>query len=150
MKSSLIIFSCLVLGCKDSSVKRNTSDLNHEMKRVNCVERIFEKDSVLGNIRNHASENISLSEAIINYTRALESLDFTSCPEKFKSAFGEHIEAWKGVAEISNKYPLLRGELHDVFAELEKSEDSIAFKFLVKQVWDTWKTVDESVKTLNQ
>ena len=111
---------------------------------LDYIERIFAKDSFLGNVRNHASEKIPLKDALNNYTSELESLDYTNCPENFISAFQDHINAWKKVAEISSKYPSLRGELHDIFLQLEKSKDSIEFKSLVKQVWDTWSKVEES------
>jgi hypothetical protein len=135
-----------MLGCKDTSLNQNNSDLMPETKRTECIERIFEKDSVLGEIRNHASESKSLSLSIMNYTKELEALDYTNCPEKFVSSFQEHIEAWKMVTKVSDKYPSLRGELHDVFAELEKSKDSTEFNDLVKQVWDTWYKVEENAK----
>jgi hypothetical protein len=54
------------------------------------------------------------------------------------------MEAWKMVTKVTDKYPLLRGELHDIFAELEKSKDSTEFNDLVKQVWNTWKKVEEN------
>jgi hypothetical protein len=130
-----------VPGCKDISPKRNTSDILPEMAKTECIERIFEKDSLLGEIRNHASEKISLSQSIQNYTKALESLDYTGCPEEFVSSFRKHIEAWKGVTKITDNYPHLHGELHDIFIELEKSKDSAEFKALVNRVWETWTEV---------
>nr|WP_321235306.1 hypothetical protein [uncultured Psychroserpens sp.] len=146
MKFVSLILLFTVLGCKDTKVKQNNTDATLEIKRTNCVEQIFAKDSVLGSIRNHASEKIPLSKALNNYTKALKSLDYTNCPETFTSAFHEHIEAWEKVAKISNQHPSLRGELHDIFAELEKGKDSTEFKSLVKQVWDTWGKVEESIK----
>ena len=44
-------------------------------------------DNELGEIRNHACEQGSLSEAISGYTTSLKSLDNSNCPEKFKLAF---------------------------------------------------------------
>ncbi|NNL16138.1 MAG: hypothetical protein HKO81_05810 [Flavobacteriaceae bacterium] len=138
----LIISS--ILGCKDIGQKRVDTNLTPEENQTMCIERIFEKDSVLGEIRNHASEKVSLSQSIINYTKELESLDYSNCPEKFVSSFHEHIEAWKMVTKVTDDYPSLRGELHDIFSELEKSKDSTQFKSLVKQVWDTWNLVEEN------
>lgn len=73
-------------------------------------------------------------------------MDYSSCPDRFITAFHKHIEAWKMITKISNKYPSLRGELHEIFAELEKGKDSTEFKSLVKQVLDTWTIVEESAK----
>jgi hypothetical protein len=143
MKFLLTIFLILIISCKETGSNRINQDLNFDIESTKCIERIFAKDSVLGEIRNHASENISLSNAIKNYTRKLESMDFTNCPKTFTSSFTKHIEAWKMVTTVSDKYPSKRGELHEIFAELEKSKDSTQFNSLVKQVWDTWNVVKE-------
>ena len=141
----IIVFFSL-LSCKDPGPKQKKADVTTGINQTNCIERIFEKDSLLGEIRNHASENISLSRSIKNYTKELESLDYSDCPQKFVASFHDHIKAWKRVTKISDKYPLLRGELHNVFTILEKSEDSTEFKSLAKQVWDTWYRVEEEAK----
>jgi len=147
MKLFLILVTfLLILGCKGPKEKHNNSDLTIEIEGKNCVNQVLKRDSVFGEIRNHASENISLSETINNYTNDLKSIDYINCPEKFKSAFHAHIEAWLEIIKVSDKYPSLRGELHDIFAKLEKSEDSTEFKLLVKQIWDTWKIVEVSSK----
>ena len=141
----ILVISSMI-GCKDHVTEQNDADMSVEIGQIRCVERIFEKDSILGSIRNHASENVSLSQTINDYTEALESLDYTNCPDKFVSSFHDHIDAWKKVTKVTDDYPLLRGELHDIFEELEKSKDSTEFKSLVKQVWDTWYLVEASVK----
>jgi len=115
-----------------------------ERKNTNCVKQIFEQDSIFGDIRNHASEKISLSEAINNYSKNLKSLDYSHCPEEFESAFHKHIDAWLDFIKVSDKYPLLRGELHDIFAIIEKSEDSTEFKSRLNQILETWKLIEES------
>lgn len=135
-----------LLGCKGPKEKLENSDSKIEIKEKNCVDRILKQDSIFGDIRNHASENISLSETIDNYANGLKSMDYIKCPEEFKSAFQAHIEAWLEMRKVSDRYPSLRGELHDVFGRIEKSEDSTEFKLLEKQIWDTWKVVEESSK----
>ena len=142
----LFLILLLILGCKETNANQNNSDSTVDLKRAKCVEQIFVKDSILGDVRNHASENLPLSEALNNYTKELESLDYSSCPDSFITAFHKHIEAWKMVTKISDKYPSLRGELHEIFEELEKGKDSTEFKYLVKQVLDTWTIVEESAK----
>lgn len=114
-----------------------------ERKNTNCVEYIFEQDSIFGDIRNHASEKISLSEAINNYSKNLKSLDYSHCPEEFESAFNKHADAWLDFRKVSDKYPLLRGELHDIFEIIEKSEDSTEFKSRLNQILETWKLIEE-------
>jgi len=143
---TLILSFLLLFGCKEPKEKENSSDLATEIERTNCINLVFEKDSILGAIRNHASEKISLSETINNYTNDLKSLDFNNCPEEFKSSFQNHIEAWLDIRKVTDKYPSLRGELHAIFADLEKSSDSTEFNILVKQIWATWEKVEESSK----
>ncbi|WP_109098302.1 hypothetical protein [Aquimarina sp. AU58] len=110
---------------------------------MNCVKKIFEKDSIYGDIRNHASEKAPLSEAIHDYTKNVKSLDYSDCPKEFESAFHKHMDAWLDFRKVSDKYPLLRGELHDIFATIEKSEDSTEFKSRLNQILETWKIVEE-------
>ncbi|MBC8756378.1 hypothetical protein H2O64_17010 [Kordia sp. YSTF-M3] len=143
IKSIMLLLTLLLLGCNDSNKKENSSFSNTEEKSINCVKQIFEKDSIFGNIRNHASENISLSETINNYSKNLKSLDFSHCPKEFESAYQKHIDAWLDFRKVSDKYPLLRGELHDIFAIIEKSEDSTEFKSRLNQILETWKIVKE-------
>ena len=144
IKPIIIFLSLLLLGCNGQNKKDNSSSSNIERENINCVKQVFEKDSIFGDIRNRASEKISLSEAINNYSKNLKTLDYSHCPEKFESAFHKHIDAWLNFRKVSDKYPLLRGELHDIFAIIEKSEDSTEFKSRLDQILKTWKMVEES------
>ena len=146
MNWRLLIISFVVIGCKGTGNKDSVTSNSAIKTSTSCIEQIMEQDSVLGNIRNHSSEMGSLSDAITDYTQDLEALDYSQCPEAFTKAFQQHIDAWKKVTLITDKYPALRGELHDIFSELEKSKDSVEFKALVKEVWDTWALVEESKK----
>lgn len=144
IKPIILFLSLLLLGCNGPNKKESRSFSNSNGKNINCVKRIFEKDSIFGDIRNHASERISLSEAINNYSKNIKSLDYSHCPEEFESAFNKHIDAWLDFRKVSDKHPLLRGELHDIFAIIEKSEDSTEFKSKLNQILETWKMVEES------
>ncbi|WP_298898925.1 hypothetical protein [uncultured Psychroserpens sp.] len=142
MKSIQIFMAVLfLLGCKNPEEKANTI-----VSKDDCIKAVFEKDSILGNIRNHSSEKISLSETITNYSNDLKKLDFSNCPDAFKLAFHEHIDAWIKMKDITNKYPLLRGELHAIFDQIEQSKDSTEFKLHLKGIWDTWTQIEESYK----
>lgn len=143
IKPIIFVLSLLFLGCNGANKKKSSSFSNSERKKTNCVKRIFEKDSIFGDIRNHASEKISLSEAITNYSKNLKSLDFSHCPEEFESAFNKHIDAWLDFRKVSDKHAVLRGELHDIFTVIEKSEDSTEFKSKLNQILETWKIVEE-------
>ncbi|WP_108840677.1 hypothetical protein [Aquimarina sp. Aq78] len=144
IKPIILLFSLLLLGCNGPNKKENRSFSDIERKSIDCVKQIFEKDSIFGNIRNHASEKTSLTEVINDYSKNLKSLDYSHCPEEFESAFSKHIDAWLDFRKISDKYPLLRGELHDIFAVIEKSKDSTEFKSRLNQILETWKIVKES------
>jgi len=144
MKSRLLLIIILLLGCKPTTEKQKSADIAVDKEAMACVKMVFEKDSILGEIRNHSSKNISLSETINDYTKELESMNFTNCPEKFKSSFNAHIMAWRHLRSVTDKYPAMRGELHDIFASIEKSGDSTEFKALVQEVWDTWDLVKEN------
>ncbi len=131
------------MGCNGANKKEHSAASNMKQKNVNCVKHIFEKDSIFGDIRNHASEKASLSDAINNYAKNLKSLDFSNCPEDFELAFHKHIDAWLDFRNLSDKYPSLRGELHDIFSTIEKSKDSIEFKSRLNEIFETWNVVEQ-------
>ncbi len=144
IKPIILFLTLLLLGCISSSKKENTSHSIMEEKSINCVKQIFKKDSIFGDLRNHDSERVSLSEAINNYSNNLKSLDYSYCPDEFELAFQKHAEAWLDFRKVSDKYPLLRGELHDIFSKIEKSKDSTEFKSSLKQILETWKLVEKN------
>ncbi|PKV50935.1 hypothetical protein ATE84_3004 [Aquimarina sp. MAR_2010_214] len=78
VKPIILFLSLLLLACNGSNKKENSSSSNMERKSVSCVKYIFEKDSIFGDIRNHASEKTSVSEAINNYSKNLKSLDYSA------------------------------------------------------------------------
>ena len=134
-----LTFLCFVLisGCKTSEEKKEAP-----ISAEQCIKAVLEQDSILGNIRNHATETLSLSKTITNYTNGLNELDFNSCPPGFSEAFQAHIDAWIAMTTVTDNYSSLRGEMHDVFDQLELSKDSVAFKIKLKAIWDTWKTIE--------
>ena len=145
IKIALSIFSLFILlSCKENGSDKNATSSEFNTQDINCIKRIFSEDSILGKIRNNAPKEMSLSEAINNYTNNTIALDFTNCPEDFKSAFYKHIDAWDTIIVLTNKYPSLRGEMHDAFEELERNKDSTEFKLMEAKIWDTWKLVELS------
>jgi uncharacterized protein YaaN involved in tellurite resistance len=143
-----ILFLTVLLSCKNTQGNDNDTKIKSEVdiNKAECIESILNRDSEFGKIRNHSSEQISLSETIDNYTNSIKFLDYSNCPDKFKIAFHEHIEAWMNIKRVSDKYPELRGELHEIFSELEKNKDSLEFKSLEIKLFDTWKVVEEITK----
>ncbi len=145
----LIVISCCFIACKNTVDKEKKSLISSEEQQTECVKMVFEKDSILGSIRNHASKKISLSQTITNYTNDLKLIDFSLCPTAFETAFDKHIDAWLKMKKVTDNYPSMRGELHAIFDQLEKSKDSVEFKSSLKQIWDTWKEVENSAKQFN-
>ncbi|MCB0852802.1 MAG: hypothetical protein KDD63_11290 [Bacteroidetes bacterium] len=135
---AIIIFS----ACSDRTEKKSTS----EDEGKTCIEKIMEADAEAGQIRNHACETQSLSAAIHTYVKTLKELDFGDCPPVFDKAFNKHIADWEAIVEISDKYPDLRGEMHDLFMELEQSPDQEEFKKRVDKMWASWKEVEQQIQ----
>lgn len=133
-----IFFIVTIITC--GSTKNKELNMNQSPKE--CIENIIEQDSELGNMRNHACEKQSLSATIDDYVASLDKLNYNNCPSEFTLAFEEHIEAWVNATEITDLYPDLRGEMHDVFAIIESGPDSTEFKYLVAEIWSTWEQVE--------
>jgi len=136
----LFFFVIILLSC-------NGQEPNKDIKETSktCIEKILEEDSSYGGIRNHSCEKISLSKTIDNYTESLDKMDFSDCPKPFSEAFKKHIDAWRAMKNVTDKYPELRGELHDLFAVIETKKDSTAFKGFHKNIWDTWKDIETAM-----
>ena len=130
-------FSCQ--GSHKSAVGNAGSDKT-------CIEKAIAKDAALGKVRNHACEAISLSETIDDYVEGLKAIDFQHCPKDFALAFKAHWEAWEKMGTFVEKYPDMRGEMHDLFDEIEQGEDAGTFKPLLAAIWDTWGEIEESMK----
>lgn len=56
--------------------------------RFGCVAEAIALDDSLGYIRNHASEAISLSQAIRQYAETIQKIDFSGCPQAFTGVPG--------------------------------------------------------------
>jgi hypothetical protein len=133
-----------VLGCTSTaSVGGNARAIALQKE---CMQKAISQDSTLGSIRDKASEHIELSESIRTYIKGMEAISFTDCPPAFSTAFSKHIEAWRGLLAITDKYTNLRGELHTLFTQLEQGPDGESFKSRLKGVWDTWSEVEAVMK----
>ena len=89
------------------------------------------------------AKKISLSETIDNYVLQLKQLDFEPCPDSFKLAFMNHLEAWDKMTEVTDQYKELRGEMHVLFDSIAAGSDSMHFKPRLKAIWDTWGDVEK-------
>jgi hypothetical protein len=112
----------------------------------NCMTQAIASDDSLGKVRNRACEAISLSETIRQYADGMEKISYQNCPAAFTAAFKRHREAWLALLPVTDQHPDLRGEMHNLFKQLEAGEHAEQFKPLVKTVWDTWAEVEAAMK----
>ena len=142
---ALFISCLLAMACNKSNIKPPTQE-EAALLNKKCIEMVIANDEILGKERNHACEKISLSKTVKAYSKGLKKLDYGNCSEEFTQAFERHRQAWLGVLPITDKYPELRGEMHDLFAQIEKGKDGEEFKNLVKAIWDTWGEVEAQIQ----
>ena len=140
-----ILCSACGAGNKNSTTSNSTSKQNQEVSKA-CIDRVIALDDSLGTIRNHACESISLSKTIHQYVDALKQIDFQQCPTAFTAAFQKHLQAWSAMTLVTDKYPAMRGEMHDLFDIIEQGEHQAAFKPRLKAIWDTWKEIEIAMK----
>ncbi len=140
----IITVVCFIISSCGSKQK------NHEeiSSQKDCIAYIIRKDDSLGSIRNHACEAMSLSKSITQYVSGIDDLDFSNCPKSFVDAFAEHKKAWRNMKKVTDSLPNLRGEMHDVFDSISKTKYNEAFDPLLKDVWDTWAQIEQSMKSL--
>ena len=138
------VFLTICYCCKTVSTTSSSGIIKESSKE--CVDRIIAIDDSLGTIRNHACKTISLSQTIKNYTDGLSNIDYTSCPKIFTQAFQFHIEAWLDMMEVTDHYPQLRGEMHDLFDAIEKGVHKELFDPRLKAIWDTWADIESAMK----
>ena len=135
----VLIANIALISCGNKKVQK---ELAMHASAKECINYVIAMDDSLGTIRNYACEDQSLSETIDDYVHSLDNLSFSNCPPAFTAAFEEHKEAWVNTKEITDKYPELRGEMHDLFAIIESGPDSTAFNNLVAEIWSTWEQVE--------
>ncbi|MEW4923675.1 hypothetical protein [Algibacter sp. 2305UL17-15] len=135
----LIVTSCH-RGPEKSIVQYRTNP-----SKLECINFILSQDDSLGRIRNHACKSISLSNTIDQYVASINNLDFKNCPKDFFHAFENHMNAWTGMKQVTDNFPDLRGEMHDLFDTIAKSKYKQTFDPLLKDIWDTWELVEAAV-----
>ena len=142
-----IILFCFLLGCNNqpSNEKRAVEPTVTQGK--SCIDSVMKQDSLLGEKRNTDSRQVPLSQAIRDYTVGIENINFASCPPAFTTAFQKHKEAWTAMTTVTDQYPAIRGELHELFQQLEKSNHAAEFKQHLRAVNDTWTAVEKASQT---
>ena len=138
----LAILILFLQSCQPKNIPVQHLEAKHEQ----CIQNIIANDASLGKIRNHACENISLTETIINYVDGIGELDFTQCPMTFLHAFDRHIKAWQEMTEVTDEYDSLRGEMHVLFDQIKKGPHAETFEVRLKKIWDTWADIEKFTK----
>ena len=87
--------------------------------RLSAVEQVLIVHSDLAKQRDLGSKNASLESAISQYTNRSSEFDLKDCPKDFRTAIQNHIQVWKDSQSYFSQYSDLRGELHDLFAEIK-------------------------------
>lgn len=119
---------------------------NEKEKAAYHIQQILEKDAELSDIRNHACKKCSLGDAIDEYVARLMELDFDGCPNDFTESFQEHQSAWKALVPLAEKHSKLRGEMHDLLARIEQTDDAEELAKLKKEIFDTWAKIETAAK----
>ncbi len=146
--TTLFLLCCIfLLSCDNADSKQqNPTAAQTTISPQKAIEKVIAQDETLGGIRNHACETIPLAITIQQYADGLGEIDFSNCPEEFTKAFARHRDAWVQMIPFVEKYPDLRGEMHDLFDQFEKGDEADIFKPLLKAIWDTWAEVEEAMK----
>jgi len=141
----LIVMVCFLQSC-DRSMNRLKEKHQITPKEKSRIDRVIAIDDSIGNVRNKQCKNVSMSQAIVNYTGSMKKINMEGTPKQFSKAFTIHIESWEDMLAVTDKYPEMRGEMHDLFLKLEKSNDSLMFKKLKNAIWDTWELTEVSTQ----
>ncbi len=145
---SFLFISLLCLACGNSQSSSPAQEA--DASPGHCMERIIALDDSLGTVRNHACERISLSETIRNYVADIRALDFSSCPADFTKAFEEHVLAWEEMIVVTDEYPDLRGEMHDLFDDIKEGEHEYYLNKHLDAIWGTWAEVEDALGVVRQ
>lgn len=139
----LLIVTAFLLQSCDRRISRFTEKNQVSITDKQCINKVIAADDSLGKIRNLECKKHALSQTITSYTLAMRKIQKQDCPKEFSKAFDLHIQSWDNILVVTDKYPSIRGEMHDLFKQLEKSKDSIEFKKLQAEIWKTWVEVEK-------
>ena len=131
---------------EDGSIGATDFEAGLAPDQFDCMALAIAQDDSLGKIRNQACKTISLSETIRQYAGSIESINYTDCPAAFETGFKKHRAAWIALLPVTDQYPDLRGEMHDLFKQLESGKHAGQFKPLVQSVWDTWAEIEATMQ----
>jgi len=130
-----VIFLIACFGCNNTANPKQAGS-------ASCWTRVYETDSILSIKRNEDCKRMPLAAAIGHYLDEAKKITYEDCSLSFKESFLAHLQAWEKLKPIADKYPLLRGELHEVFGLIQRTSDSALFNQYVNDIHETWKHVE--------
>jgi len=139
------IFFISQLSCNVPSGEKHVYDADSTSNEL-CIKYVIAVDDSLSALRNTDCEDISISESIYRYTTAIGSVSFNDCPDNFVRAYKRHQQAWLEMLRVTDKYPDLRGEMHQLFDTIQAGNDSTEFKQRLNLVWSTWDEIKVAAK----
>lgn len=135
------------IGCGNGSPSRadrppDRSDAPRDY--VSAIIDVLSLDSELGLVRNSATQSASLAEAIRGYVTALDSMDFSGCPDDFTAAFAYHRNAWEESIPFFEPFSDMRGEMHELFDQIRErsAETHDGLERVEVRIWDSWREVE--------
>lgn len=108
---------------------------------------VLEIDRVLAAQRNQMPQTLPLADAINTYVTGLAAIDFTNCPQDFADAYEKHREAWAAAIPLLKEHSELRGELHQLIAQLRQLDPAVEEKLdaHLQTISDTWSDVETTM-----
>ncbi len=142
----LALLVLVVTGCggKGSQGDSRAPGGGMTVDEVTAIYDVLALDSELGIIRNSATKTKPLSTAIREYVAALDTVDFSACPEDFTEAFRFHRNAWEESIQFFEQFGDLRGEMHELFEEIRGRDVAMrdALERIEVPIWDSWREVE--------
>jgi hypothetical protein len=117
-----------------------------------AIDRVLEMDALLSRQRNRLCQHQSLAAAVQAYVLGIDCLDFGPCPDRFSQAFRRHRDAWNDSIEFLRKHDSLRGEMHELFAQIERIDEAGRndLKRHADAISATWNEVVAAAETAGQ
>ncbi len=111
---------------------------------MTAIYDVLSVDGELGIQRNGATETESIVSSIRTYLAGIDGTDFSACPDDFTEAFRWHRDAWEKSIVFFERFPNLRGEMHELFETIrsEGGETQIELERIEALIWDSWAEVE--------
>lgn len=156
---TILVLSTMFYACQNSTDQTDSTEQATESAPTptaetetaenpanqSCIERIIALDDKLSAIRNQGTKEQSISKTIKEYLAAMEQVDYSGCPPTLEPAIQQHLDVWKNIIPVTDKYDDRRGEMAPLFKELENSADGARVKAFVQRSYDTWMKVSQIV-----